>query len=107
MSDGVLITIDMVIKPEVAAQVSAGIPKMFEDTARFAGFRSIRVVRHQHEPHHLLVVEHWDSEEHYRAYQTWRNRNGEMDTAMGHLLSYRCDVWPSLVGCAGASGATL
>jgi quinol monooxygenase YgiN len=100
LSDGVIITIDMVIEPGLAEQVIAGIPKMFDDTVRFAGFRSIRVVRHQHEPNHLLIVEHWDSEEHYKAYQSWRNRNGEMDAAMGHLLSYRYDVWPSLVGFA-------
>jgi quinol monooxygenase YgiN len=102
VSSGVIITIDMVIKPDVAEQVIAGIPKMFEDTVRFAGFRSIRVVRHQHEPNHLMIVEHWDTESDYQAYQTWRNRDGEMDAAMGLLQSYRYDVWPSLVGFAEA-----
>ena len=100
MSAGVIITIDMVIKPEAAEQVIAGIPKMFEDTVRFAGFRSIRVVRHQQQANHLLIVEHWDTEEHYQAYQAWRNRGGEMDAAMALLQSYRYDVWPSLVGFA-------
>ncbi len=100
MSDGVIITIDMVIKPEFAEQVIAGIPKMFEDTVRFEGFRSIRVVRHQQASNHLLIVEHWDTEAHYQAYQAWRNRGGDMDAAMGLLQSYRYDVWPALVGAA-------
>ena len=100
MSAGVIITIDMVIRPEVAEQVIAGIPKMFEDTVRFAGFRSIRVVRHQYRANHLLIVEHWDTEAHYQAYQAWRNRGGDMEAAMGQLQSYRNDVWPALVGAA-------
>ncbi|HEX4376712.1 MAG TPA: antibiotic biosynthesis monooxygenase family protein [Steroidobacteraceae bacterium] len=101
MSDGVIITIDMVIKPEFAEQVIAGIPRMFEDTVRFEGFRSIRVVRHQHASNHLLIVEHWDTEAHYQAYQAWRNRGGDMDAAMELLQSYRYDAWPALVGSAG------
>jgi quinol monooxygenase YgiN len=100
MADGVILTIDMVIKPELAAAVCAGIPAMFEATVRFKGFRSIRVVRHQDQPNRLLIVEHWDAEEDYKAYQDWRNRDGELDRAREHLLSIETNVWPSLVGVA-------
>lgn len=100
MSGGVIITIDMVIKPELAEVVCAGIPAMFDATVTFKGFRSIRVVRHQHAPNHLLIVEHWDTEDDYQAYHRWRNRDGELDRAEEALLSLRTDVWPGLIGCA-------
>ena len=102
MPDGVIITIDMVIKPELAEAVCAGIPAMFADTVNFKGFRSIRVVRHQGQPNRLLIVEHWDAEDDYKSYQNWRNRDGVLDTAREHLLSIKTDVWPSLVGFAAA-----
>ncbi len=100
MGDGIILTIDMVIKPELAEAVCAGIPAMFEDTAKFRGFRSIRVVRHQHQPNRLLIVEHWDAEEDYKAYDSWRNRDGDMDRAREHLLSIEMNVWPGLIGFA-------
>ena len=98
--DGVILTIDMVIKPELAEAVCAGIPAMFDDTKKFNGFRSIRVVRHQHQPNRLLIVEHWDTEDDYNAYQNWRNRDGELNRAREHLLSIKTDIWPALVGFA-------
>lgn len=98
--DGIIITIDMVIKPELADAVRASIPAMFTDTVNFTGFRSIRVVQHKAEPGRLLVVEHWDAEEHYRAYQNWRNRDGALDRAVENLISIRTDIWPVLVGQA-------
>lgn len=97
---GVTITIDMTMRPDLAADTIAAIPAMFTDTARFAGFRAIRVVRHATDPGRLLIVEQWDREEDYAAYQAWRNRDGAMDAARAALVAYRCDVWPTLVGKA-------
>ena len=98
MSDGVLITIEMVIKPELAEQVCAGIPQMFEDTVKFKGFRSIRVVKHEDEPNRVLIVEHWDSKDDYQAYQDWRNKDGQMEAAYANLLSFKAEYWPTPVG---------
>lgn len=100
MPDGVIITIEMVIKPDVAAAVRESIPAMFTETVKFKGFRSIRVVQHQNEPDRLLIVEHWDEEADYKTYQEWRNRDGELDRARESLLSLKADVWPGLIGFA-------
>jgi quinol monooxygenase YgiN len=100
MADGVIITIDMVIRPELAEAVCASIPGMFEETVKFKGFHSIRVVRHKDAPNRLLIVEHWDAEEDYKAYQAWRNRDGALDRARENLLSLEANVWPALVGFA-------
>jgi len=100
MVEGVIITVEMVIKPELAEAVSASIPAMFEDTVKFKGFRSIRVVAHQEQKNRLLIVEHWDAAEDYKAYHDWRNRDGALDRASDGLLSLKTDIWPSLVGFA-------
>lgn len=102
MSDGVIITVEIVIKPELAEQVCASIPAMFDDTVTFKGFRSIRVLRHKDEPNRVLVLEHWDKEEHYHAYQAWRGERGDTEASQGNLLSFRYSVWPNLVGYAEA-----
>ena len=102
MSDGVIITVEIVIKPELAEQVCESIPAMFDDTVTFPGFRSIRVVRNKEEPNRLLIVEHWDKEEQYHAYQAWRGERGDTDASQANLLSFRYSVWPRLVGSAEA-----
>ena len=101
--DGVIVTIDMVIKPELAEAVCAGIPSMFTETVTFKGFHSIRVVRHKDAGNRLLIVEHWDTEDDYKAYQAWRNRDGALDRARENLLSIKADIWPALVGSAAAA----
>ena len=95
MTDGVIITIDMTIKPELAEAVCGGIPAMFAETRRFSGFRAIRAVRHGTEPNRLLIIEHWDHEQDYQAYFAWRNRDGAMDAARAHLLSITTEIWPA------------
>jgi quinol monooxygenase YgiN len=102
MSDGVIITVEIVIKPELAEQVVASIPAMFDDTVTFPGFRSIRVVRHKEEPNRLLIMEHWDEEADYHAYQAFRRERGDTEANQGNLLSMSYSVWPALVGYAEA-----
>jgi quinol monooxygenase YgiN len=103
MSEGVIITIEMVIKPELAEQVIAGIPALCKDTVSRPGFRKIRVVQNKDEPNRVLIMEHWDREEDYQAYQAWRRETSDMGAAMANLLSYKSDVWPGLVGAAVAA----
>ena len=100
MSDGVIITVEILIKPELAEQTVASIPALFDDTLTFPGFRSIRVVRNKEEPNRVLIVEHWDKEDDYHAYQAWRAERGQ--GSRDHLLSFRSAVWPAQVGYAEA-----
>jgi quinol monooxygenase YgiN len=105
VATGVTITIDMVVRLELTEQVCAGIPAMFTDTRRFAGFRSIRVVRHKDEPNRLIVIESWDREADYQAYLDWRTESGEMAAALPALLSMRTDMWIEEIGSATADAA--
>src|SRR3546814_12930771 len=98
VSDGVIITVDMVIKPEFSEAARSGIPAMLKDTARFKGLRSIRVVQHQHDPHHVLIVEHWDCEGDYKTYYAWRDRDGDMARAPALLSSHRMEGDPKRGG---------
>lgn len=96
MSDGISVTVEMVIKPELVEHFLAGMPEGLKQTGAFPGCRDIRVVRHKSDANKILLIEEWDSEEAHQAYIAWRTERGEMD--LGDLLvSYREDVWPTLV----------
>lgn len=100
MSDGVIVTIRIVIKPEFADAMCGAIPAMFQDTIKFKGFRSIRAVRQTEDTNRLLIIEHWDTEADYIAYRDWRNIEGGMQAAAANLVSMDMDIWPTLVGTA-------
>ena len=102
-NEGVIITVEIVIKPEVADAVCAGIPQMFADTVTFEGFRSIRVHRHKDQPNRVMIIEHWDREDQYQAYQDWRGEDAEKRAeTFAQLESYEANVWPAFVGAAFA-----
>lgn len=100
MSEGVVITIQLVVTPEEAGHLAEVIPKSLKYAERSPGFRSAEVVRHRDEANRFLIIEHWDSEAHFEAYQEWRGDRAEF-AANGHaLLAYDYDAWPYPVASA-------
>ena len=100
MSEGITITVEFMFKPGLADGFCDIIPRLLVDTARFEGFRDIKVVRHGAEPDRVLLVESWDGEDHYKKYIAWRTEQGDMDRTAQQLVSGRTDVWPTFVARA-------
>ena len=95
--DGVIVTFEMELKPEVVEGYLANAGKMLVDTAKFPGYRKIRIVQNKDEPNRLLFIEHWDSEEDYRKYIAWRQERGELDRLKLTTISTTTRIWPNLV----------
>jgi heme-degrading monooxygenase HmoA len=95
--DGITITFELRLKPEVVSGFLEGFPHMIKETSEFPGFRSIRVVQHKDDPARVLLVEHWDSEDAYNKYIAWRAERGDFDTLGQVTNSTEVNVWPTLV----------
>ncbi|RYD86688.1 MAG: hypothetical protein EOP61_37025 [Sphingomonadales bacterium] len=100
MSDGVTVTLELVIKPEAADAMFAAMAAMVPDTAKRPGFRALRTVRHKDEPNRAIIIEQWDREEDYHAYMAWRTERGDMEAGKDIILSAMLNVWPTLVATA-------
>jgi quinol monooxygenase YgiN len=101
MTDGVMVTVLWHLKPEMVEGFCAALPAMLQDTAKFPGFRNIRVVRQAANPNRVLFVERWDSEAAYHSYLAWRTKRGDLDGVEAMMAApLELDFWPVLVACA-------
>lgn len=98
MSDGVLVTMVLTIKPEATAAFIPNLQAMFADTKLRKGFRNIKVERHQMDANKLLVVEEWDTAQDYQDYIAWRTERGDMES-IGEVLAAppQLDIWTKRV----------
>ncbi len=61
------------------------------DTRGFEGCVSLHVVQNQDDAQNLVVVEQWDTRQHYEKYLEWRTERGDLET-----LSAMFDGDPSI-----------
>ena len=98
MTDGVMITVKIEVKPEVIDDYLAALPESIREVAAHKGFRDIRCTRHKDNPNLFMWVENWDSAEDYDAYLAWRMERGDMDgykdIAVGEI---EFGYWPETI----------
>ena len=75
----VRVILELNINPEMADDVKAGFKDGLTDTRGFEGCEEISVIENQDDPNMVLVLEQWESREHYEAYLKWRTDRGDMD----------------------------
>jgi len=72
------------------------IVEILPDTRNFDGCISINFTRDQEDPSKMIVVELWDTRNHYEDYLDWRTVRGDMDM-LGEMMkepSWRfLDLW--------------
>jgi quinol monooxygenase YgiN len=94
----VTITLVLNFKPEATTQFCSALPDMLKDTKKFAGFRSVRIMRHKTDANQVIFIEEWSSEEDYMKYIAWRTETGAMDDLASALVSPpKMEVWPTLI----------
>ena len=95
--DGVIVTFEMELRPEIVEGYLANADKILVDTAKFPGYRKIRIVQNKDEPNRLMFIEEWDSEADYRKYIAWRQERGDLDRLTQTTISTTTRIWPNLV----------
>lgn len=89
----VRVILELHVKPELAEPMKAGFKDILPDTRSFEGCEEISVLQSQEDPNMLLVLEQWETREHYEAYLKWRTDRGDMDnivaaTTEPHKISF-------------------
>jgi quinol monooxygenase YgiN len=80
MSEGVVVIVAFVIKPEFVDRFSETLGGMFPVTRTHKGFRSIRLLKSSAEPNQFTLIEEWDEAGDFYAYAQFRSDTG--DTAV-------------------------
>lgn len=97
MSDGISITFELNLKPEVAAGFIGVGQGILQETQKFAGFRNVRVVQHKQDPNRLLFIERWDSENAYHEYIAARTATGELAGMQSLATKTETNFWPHVI----------
>jgi len=64
------------IQPGSLAEAEKAFADTLPDTRSFPGCQRIEPYRNQNDPCQLVLVEYWDSFEHYKKYVQWRQETG-------------------------------
>lgn len=79
MSNGVVVTVNWMLKPESADAFVAALGGMFKETRLREGFRNIRLLRSDTNSNHFTLIEEWDEARNYHEYVAWRTARGDFD----------------------------
>jgi heme-degrading monooxygenase HmoA len=94
MSEGVTVTVAWVIKPEFADTFAKFLGRMFPETRRHKGFRSIRLLRGDVDPNQFVLIEEWDEARNFHDYAQFRVETGDTEKLLAMTASYpQLGVW--------------
>ena len=75
----VKVILELHFRPEIVDRVREGFKDTLVDTRAFDGCEEISVLSSQDDPAMFIILEQWQSREHYEAYLKWRTDRGDMD----------------------------
>ncbi len=73
-----LVLLDLNVKPEALADMKAWLKGELGATRAFDGCQGITVHANRADPNNLVLVESWESGEHYDKYLAWRTDRGDL-----------------------------
>jgi quinol monooxygenase YgiN len=65
--------------PGRVADVQQWLKGVLPDTRAFDGCQTLYCIQNQEDPEVVLIVEQWDSRQHYERYLAWRAERGDME----------------------------
>ena len=77
---------ELQVKPEAVDEMISYLKTILPDTRVYEGIQSIEVQQNQEDSSNLVLVEKWDSRQHYEKYLGWRTETGVFDK-LGSMLS--------------------
>lgn len=86
-----MVKIELVARPENTEKVGLFFKRILPDTQNYDGCEGAKISRSTMEPNKLILIEYWESSEHYLQYGEWRNKTGDFET-LRPLLSTEMDM---------------
>ena len=81
----VTVLIDLTAKPGSIEDLKKLFAEILPDTRSYDGCEGLEVKINSDDPNNLLLVERWQSRQHYEKYFAWRQETGLIDR-LGPLL---------------------
>ncbi len=97
MNQDVVVTMDVVLKPDNTERFAQMDQTPLEGTRNFPGCRGVQIVRHKDDPNRFLFVERWETEQAYKDYIAWRTERGEFQGLQKMAVSIEVNIWPQTV----------
>lgn len=86
MSETLVVTLELTLKPEIVEDFCQQIPRTLEETSSFPGFVNIEIRRNSKEPSRVIFIEEWETRAAYEAYVAFRTEQGMMDQMAAMLV---------------------
>ena len=74
-----MVFLELQSNAESIDQLKSNFKDMLSDTRKYDGCQSVEVFDNQDDPLNLVLVEKWESRQHYEAYLAWRTETGALD----------------------------
>ena len=82
----VTVLLEVQAKPEKLAELKSTFKKTLPDTRAYEGCQGVDVIGNQDDSCNLVLIEKWDSRQHYEKYLGWRTKSGALE-ALGAMLA--------------------
>ena len=72
----VIIIAELPVKPGRVSDMKSLMAELLPDTRAFDGCNKVDLCSNTEDENSIVLVEQWDSTEHYKKYHTWRSETG-------------------------------
>lgn len=79
------VLLEIKVKKEFVDGMGEGFKGLFPDTRSYDGCIELFVSQNQDDPQNFVIVETWESRQHYEKYFAWRTERGDIDN-LGTML---------------------
>ncbi|MFC1942258.1 putative quinol monooxygenase [Chloroflexota bacterium] len=81
----VLVLNEAQVKPENISDMKSYMKEILPDTREYSGCQNVEVYFNIDDANNMVLVEHWNSREHYEKYLAWRAEIGSVDIIVAML----------------------
>ena len=78
----VMVLLELQSNVENIEQLKSTFKDMLADTRKYDGCQGVETFNNQDDSNNLVLVEKWESRQHYEAYLAWRTESGALDAVV-------------------------
>lgn len=87
----IMVKLELTALPGNGKKVESSLQNIIHSTQNFSGCEEVKLSRFPMDPNKFIIVEYWESSDHYLAYGEWRGKSGDFEK-LRPLLSVEMDM---------------